>query len=93
MVPLSLMELHGALRAVARAKIRHYRQLYINRAEPIAFMSFVVDTSVFTMTLFAYCFFTLTVKPRLWLMSYQRNRSNLDFFAQLVLLILRGQWG
>ena len=38
-------ELDGALRAVARAKIRHYRQLYINRPEPIAFMSVAVDTS------------------------------------------------
>ena len=38
-------ELDGALRAVARAKIRHYRQLYINRPEPIAFMPVTVDTS------------------------------------------------
>jgi hypothetical protein len=30
---------------VARKKIRHYRQLYIDRSEPIAFMSVVVDTS------------------------------------------------
>ncbi len=30
---------------MARAKIRHYRQLYINRPEPIAFMTVVVDTS------------------------------------------------
>ena len=28
-------ELDGALRAVARTKIRHYRQLYINRPEPM----------------------------------------------------------
>jgi hypothetical protein len=34
----------GALRTVARAKIRHYRQLYINRPEPIPFMSVTVDT-------------------------------------------------
>jgi hypothetical protein len=33
-----------ALRTVARAKIRHYRQLYINRPEPIAFMPVTVDT-------------------------------------------------
>ena len=33
------------LRTVARAKIRHYRQLYINRPEPIAFMSVAVDTA------------------------------------------------
>ena len=30
---------------MARAKIRHYRQLYINRPEPIAFMPVAVDTS------------------------------------------------
>jgi len=34
----------GALRAVARKKIIHYRQLYINRPEPIAFMPVAVDT-------------------------------------------------
>ncbi len=26
-------------------------------------------------------------------MRYQKNQNNLDFFAQLALLILRGQWG
>ena len=35
----------GALKVVVRAKIRHYRQLYINHPEPIAFMSVTVDTS------------------------------------------------
>jgi hypothetical protein len=35
----------GALRTVARAKIRHYRQLYINRPEPIAFMPVAVYTA------------------------------------------------
>jgi hypothetical protein len=35
----------GALRTVARAKIRHYRQLYINRPEPIAFIPVAVDTA------------------------------------------------
>ena len=38
-------ESDGALRTVARAKIRHYRQLYINRPEPIAFMPVAVDTA------------------------------------------------
>ena len=37
MVPLSL-------RVVARKKMIHYRQLYVDRPEPIAFMSVVVDT-------------------------------------------------
>jgi hypothetical protein len=35
----------GALRTVARAKIRHHRQLYINRPEPIAFIPVAVDTT------------------------------------------------
>ena len=38
-------EPHGALRTVVRAKIRHYRQLYINHPEPIDFMSVAVDTA------------------------------------------------
>ncbi len=38
-------ESDGDLRTVTRAKIRHYRQLYINRPEPIAFMSVAVDKS------------------------------------------------
>jgi hypothetical protein len=35
----------GALRTVTRAKIHHYRQLYINRPEPITFMPVTVDTA------------------------------------------------
>ena len=35
----------GALRTVARAKIRHYRQMYINHPDPIAFMPVAVDTT------------------------------------------------
>ena len=42
MVLLSLMVL---LRAVTRKKILHYRQLYIDRPDPIAFMPVEVDTS------------------------------------------------
>ena len=38
-------ESDGVLRVVVRTKIRHYRQLYINLPEPIAFMSIDVDTS------------------------------------------------
>jgi len=36
----------GALKVVARKKIIHYRQLYIDRPDPIVFMAVVVDTSV-----------------------------------------------
>ena len=35
----------GALRVVSGKKIIHYRQLYIDRPDPIVFMSLSVDTS------------------------------------------------
>jgi hypothetical protein len=35
----------GALKTVTRAKIRHYRHLYLNHPDPIAFMPVTVDTS------------------------------------------------
>jgi hypothetical protein len=35
----------GSLRETTRTKIRHYRQMYINRPDPIAFMPVAVDTS------------------------------------------------
>ena len=35
----------GALRAVARKEILHYRQLYLDRPEPMSFMTVTVDTS------------------------------------------------
>jgi hypothetical protein len=38
-------ELDGALREVARKKILHYHQLYINRPDPISFLPTVVDTT------------------------------------------------
>ncbi len=41
----SAPEPDGALKTVSRAKIRHYRQLYLNRPDPIAFMPVTVDTS------------------------------------------------
>jgi hypothetical protein len=38
-------ELDGALREVVRKKILHYRQLYTNHPDPIAFLPAVVDTT------------------------------------------------
>ena len=35
----------GDIKVVDRKKILHYRQLYIDRPEPIAFMPVAVDTS------------------------------------------------
>ncbi len=36
----------GALQKVVRDKIRHYRQIYLDRPDPIACMPVAVDTSV-----------------------------------------------
>jgi hypothetical protein len=38
-------ESDGDLKTVTMAKIIHYRQLYLNRPDPIAFMPVTVDTS------------------------------------------------
>ncbi len=38
-------ELDGDLREMARKKILHYRQLYLNRPEPITFLPVAVDTT------------------------------------------------
>ncbi len=38
-------ELDGALREVDRKKILHYRQLYMNRPDPIVFLPATVDTT------------------------------------------------
>jgi hypothetical protein len=38
-------ELDGALREVVRKKILHYRQLYINRPDPIAFLPDAIHTT------------------------------------------------
>jgi hypothetical protein len=35
----------GVLKAVTRTKIIHYRQVYLNRPDPITFIPLVVDTS------------------------------------------------
>ena len=35
----------GALKEVARIKIRHYRNIYLNHPDPIAFIPLVVDTT------------------------------------------------
>ena len=38
-------ETDGGIRPVVRKKILHYHQLYINRSDPITFVSLTVDTS------------------------------------------------
>jgi hypothetical protein len=57
----------GTQRVTVRKKILHYRQLYIDRPEPIIFMPLVVDTSgrIYDDFFFVYCFYMSTVKHRL----------------------------
>jgi hypothetical protein len=48
-------------------------------------------TSTTTLSVYYSCM--LTVKHRLWLTKYQRNRINFVFFLFPAMLILRCQWG
>ncbi len=87
-------ELDGALREVASKKILHYRQLYVNRPDPIAFLPAAVDTTGrvyddFSRSLFLHAHREL----RLWPTKYRRNRVNFASFVWLTMLILKGQWG
>ena len=50
----------GALKTVARSKIIHYRQLYLNRPDPFAFMPVVVHTSGRIYDDFSRLFFSFT---------------------------------
>ena len=74
----------GASKAVARAKIIHYRQLYLNRPDPIAFMSVSVDTSGgiyddFSRLLFLHAHREVSALTN----ELPRNRINFVFFALL----------
>jgi hypothetical protein len=75
-------ELDGALREVARTKILHYHQLYINRPDPITFLPVEAMIS-----------YTFTVKFRLLSTKYRRNRVNFASFVRLAMLILKGSVG
>ncbi len=84
-------ESDGVLQKVMRDKIRHHRQIYLNRPDPIAFMTVAVDTSGrvyddFNRLLFLHAH----GKNLLCLMNYRRNRINFVFF---VLLVLKGSVG
>ncbi len=86
---MRLRQLDGTLREVVSKKILHYRQLYINRPDPIVFLPVVVDCM---MILVVYYFWTLTVKFRLWPTKYRRNRVNFASFVRPAMLTLKGQW-
>ena len=79
----------GALKETATIKIRHYRNIYLNRPDPIAFLPLVVDTSGrvyddFIRLLFLHVNRRVTVRPLLSLMNCRRNRISFDSFALLL---------
>jgi hypothetical protein len=84
----------GALKVVARKKIIHYHQLYIDRPDPIAFMPVAADTSDriyddFLRLLFLHAHREASAVAN----DIPEESVTSVFFALLVLLILRGQWG
>ncbi len=84
----------GPLRAVVRTKILHDHQLYIDRPEPIVFMSVAFDTSDRIYDDFFRLLFRQDQREhRLFLTKFRRKRVNFVFFVLIVYLILRGQWG
>jgi hypothetical protein len=81
-------DLDAVFKEVARIKIRHYRNLYLNRPDPIAFLPLAVDTTGRMYDEFIrFLFFTLTVCHRIWLMNYHRSRTSFVFFVRRVSLI------
>ena len=73
----------GALKSVTRAKIIHYRQVYLNCPDPIAFIPLTVDTSDrvyddFSRLLFLHAHREVSVLPNggIWV--------NFDSFTSLV---------
>ena len=47
----------GALKVVVRKKILHYRQLYLDRPEPIAFMPVAVTGGIWSISFSSCCLF------------------------------------
>jgi hypothetical protein len=87
-------ELDGALQKVVRDKIRHYRQIYLDKPDPFTFIPVPVDTSDRVYDDFnVYFSYTLIGKYLLWSMNNRRNRINFVFFVLFVYLILRGRLG
>jgi hypothetical protein len=87
-------ELDGALREVVRTKILHYRELYLNRPDPIVFLPAEADTTGRVYDDFSrLLFLTITVKLRLLSTKYRWNRVNFASSVRFVMLILKGQWG
>ncbi len=66
------------------AKIRHYRNLYLNRPDPIAFIPLAVDTTGRMYDEFIrILFFHAHCEGSFWIMNCQRNRTSFDSFTNL----------
>jgi hypothetical protein len=66
-----------ALNKAARTKIRHYRQIYADRPDPIVFLPITVSTSGRVYEDFARLLsYTRIVKLVFWPENYLRNRSS-----------------
>ena len=75
----------GVLKEVVRIKIRQYRNIYLNRPDPKAFLLLVVDTSGRMYDYFIRLFSCIiTVRDLLYLMNCRRNRISFDSFTLLV---------
>ncbi len=82
------------MREAARTKIRHYRQLYINRPDPIAFMPVAVDTSGRVYDDFSRLLFLHAHREDSSLSNEIPEESeNSVFFGLFVMVILKDQWG
>ena len=73
-----------------RIKIRHYRQMYVDRPDPIVFLPVAVNIRVESMrTLYDYFSYTWTVKLVFWPENYLRNRISFVSCELHVWLILK----
>jgi hypothetical protein len=76
----------GSIKVVVRKKILHYRQLYVDRPDLIAFMPVSVDTSDRIYDDFLHLLFLHAHREA------RRNPTTFVFFALRVEPILSGQW-
>ncbi len=80
----------GSIKVVARKKIIYYRQLYIDRPDPIVFIPVAVDTSVRIYDDFLRLLFFHDHREASALANDIEESGHFRFL--LVYLILRGQW-
>jgi hypothetical protein len=84
----------GDLRVVTRKKILHYHQLYLDRPEPMTFMSAAVDTSDRIYDDFLRLVFLHAHREASDLVDEVPEESGqFRFLLDVCLTILRGQWG